>query len=343
MAEKSNLTIVNTLDPKIWREFTDKHPQGNIFHTPEMFKVFERTRGHQPKLWAAVDNDGRLLALLPPVQVTIKDGLMRRLTTRSIAYGSVLSYPDSAGNEAVAALLRSYRQSMKSEALYTEFRNLSDQSAIRPVLEKSGYVHEDHLNYLIDLRCSPNELLQSFGPRTRKHIRRESKKCQLVFEQVTHSAQVKTCYDLIKKSYLAASVPVADISMFEAAFDVLNPLNMVKFWLVRKDSVYIAASVELIYKDVIFGWYGGVDRDYSSCTPSEYLTWCILDWGVRNGFRMYDFGGAGTPEEEYGVRDFKAKFGGQLVCYGRDKWVHSPNLLRFSTAGYEIIRRFVKF
>jgi serine/alanine adding enzyme len=63
-----------------------------------------------------------------------------------------------------------------------------------------------------------------------------------------------------------------------------------------------------------------------------------LEWGVENGYRVYDFGGAGKPDEEYGVRDFKAKFGGKLVCYGRNVYVHSQVRLELSKLGYTIYR-----
>ena len=66
--------------------------------------------------------------------------------------------------------------------------------------------------------------------------------------------------------------------------------------------------------------------------------WRVLEQGNLDGFKTYDFGGAGRPDEEYGLRDFKAKFGGQLVSYGRNIKVHSPNLLRLSEAGYGIYR-----
>jgi len=33
--------------------------------------------------------------------------------------------------------------------------------------------------------------------------------------------------------------------------------------------------------------------------------------------------GAGKPSEKYGVRDFKAKFGGNLVNFGRNTWIPS--------------------
>jgi lipid II:glycine glycyltransferase (peptidoglycan interpeptide bridge formation enzyme) len=36
--------------------------------------------------------------------------------------------------------------------------------------------------------------------------------------------------------------------------------------------------------------------------------------------------GAGNPEEEYGVRDFKARFGGDLIEFGRFKKIFMPLL-----------------
>jgi lipid II:glycine glycyltransferase (peptidoglycan interpeptide bridge formation enzyme) len=104
------------------------------------------------------------------------------------------------------------------------------------------------------------------------------------------------------------------------------------------NQIPVSASVELLYKDVIFGWYGGVNRAFRSYTSSEILTWHILRWGAENGYRLYDFGGAGEPGKHYGVRDFKAKFGGNLVCYGRNTYVHSPTLFRLSKQGYRFLR-----
>jgi len=77
-----------------------------------------------------------------------------------------------------------------------------------------------------------------------------------------------------------------------------------------------------------------VDRDFSSYVPNEILTWHILEWGAENGYHLCDFGGAGRSDEDYGVRDFKSKFGGELVCYGRNIYVHFPFLLCLSKLGY---------
>lgn len=333
------MQVVQSLEEIIWRRFIDEHPDSNIFQTPEMCQVFARTKGHRPILWATVDDDGGVLALLLPVQVTLIEGLLRRLTTRAVVYGSVLYDPSPAGEEALAFLLRTYAHEAGHEVLFTELRNLSDLSAVQPVLNDCGFIYEDHLNYLIDLKRPPEVIFQSIGRRTRKHIRRGLGRGEVMIEEVKEQEQVATCYDLLRQTYRAAQVPLADHSLFEAAFDLLYPKGMVRFTLARVGQTPAAASVELVYKDVIYGWYGGMDRAYSSYRPNELLIWHILQWGAEKGYRLYDFGGAGKPDEEYGVRDFKAKFGGLLVNYGRNVRIHSPLLMKISQKGYQLTRR----
>ena len=335
------ISIVRTLPEEEWRRFVEEHPDGNIFHTPEMFQVFARARGHRPTLWAAIDGNNRALALMLPVQVTLIDGLMRRFTTRAILYGSVLCAPGSEGMEALGKLLQAYKRRVKGEVLFTELRNLSNLEVMQPILRQHGFVYEDHLNYLIDLRRPPEAILQGIGRRTRKNIRRGLRQGEVVIEEVKERHQVGTCYDLLCQTYQAAEVYLADRSLFEAAFELLYPKGMLRVTLARVGQVPAATSVELLYKSIVYGWYGGVDRAYGSYVPNELLTWHILEWSAERGYCVYDFGGAGKPDEEYGVRDFKAKFGGELVCYGRNTYVHAPRVLWFSKQGYRLLRRWL--
>jgi serine/alanine adding enzyme len=337
-----SIRIVQKIDETIWRDFVNRHPQGNIFHTPEMFEVFQRACGFQPKLRAALDDAGQLLALLLPVRVLLREGLLERLTTRDIAYGSVLCASSDAGRDALGALLESYAGESGQTALFTELRNLVDLTPLQPVLNAQGFVYEDHLNYLIDLNRTPELLLQGIGPRTRKHIRHALRKGAVQVKEVKERGQIAASYGLFAKSYAAAGVPLADRSLFEAAFDVLHPKGMAKFLLAQVGDVWVAATAELPFKDVIYGWYSGIDRAYSDSMAGEILMWHILEWGVASGYRSYDFGGAGRPGEPYTVRDFKAKFGGKLVCFGRNKKVYAPTLLRCSGIGYGIYRRILK-
>jgi serine/alanine adding enzyme len=333
-----SMKVSNHLSEDRWRAFVDRCPQGNIFHTPEMFEVFKRTAGYDPRLWAVADADEQVMALFMPVTITLKDGPLRRLTSRAVSFGSVLFDDGRGAKEALQTLLSAYRDASQGNVLFTELRNLSDLTAIQPLLKSLGFVYEDHLNYIIDLDRSAEEVLRGIGSRTRKHIRRGLRKGDVVVEEVVDREQVALCYHLIARSYSAAGIPLAPLSMFEATFDILYPRGMVKFWLARIEEAYAAASVELLYKDTVYGWYAGLDRRYSSYMPTELLMWQVLEWSVGNGFKVYDFGGAGKPDEEYGVRDFKAKFGGNLVGFGRNTCVHDPFLLRLSEVGYGVYR-----
>jgi serine/alanine adding enzyme len=338
------VNIVRKLAENLWRDFVDGNPGGNIFHTPEMYRVFAQAKGHQPTLWAAVDDGpsgSRVLALLLPVYVTLMDGVFRRLTTRAIVYGGVLCAAGPEGEKALAMLLETYRREAKGRALFTELRNLSDISWLQPALRDNGFVYDEHLNYLIDLNRPPEAVLQGIGPRTRKKIRQALRKGEVIVEEANQPEQAAHCYDLLQKTYAAAQVPLADRSLFEAAFDVLHARGMAKFLLARIGAAHVATSVELIYKDTIYGWYGGMDRAYGDYIPNELLLWYIFEWGAENGYKVYDFGGAGKPDEEYGVRDFKAKFGGELVCYGRNTCVHAPRLLALSQRAYAAYRKFL--
>jgi CelD/BcsL family acetyltransferase involved in cellulose biosynthesis len=331
--------IVRSLREDAWRRFVSEQPAANIFHTPEMFEVFARAEGHRPETFAAVEGHDHVLALLVPVAVTLGGGVARYLTTRAVAYGSVLHEPTEAGREAAGAVLDAYDRAADRAVVFTELRNLADLSDLQPIMRQRGYAFEPHLNYLVSLAGGADETFLRIGRRTRKQIRHGLRTGDVTIEEAATRDEALECVDVLRRTYAGARVPLADRSLFEAAFDVLHHRRMVKFVLARIDRTCVAASVELVFKDTIYGWYGGVDRAYVSHTPNELLMWYVLKWGAENGFATYDFGGAGRPDEEYGVRNFKAKFGGELVCYGRNVRTHAPARLRVSRAGYGLYRR----
>ncbi|MDX1521405.1 MAG: GNAT family N-acetyltransferase [Anaerolineae bacterium] len=333
--------IVRTLDKDIWREYLNQNPDANIFHSPEFFDLLTVVKGYEPQLWAAVNQAGQPLALLTPVEVTLMDGIMSRLTTRLIAYGGLLYTKSDEGRAALAALLQAYTKSGGQGALFTELRNLVDMSDVDHILQRHGFELEGHLNYLINLNRPAEDVMQSIGKRTRKQIRRGLRQAKVVVSEVSRRDELGEWFELLQRTYSAAQVPLSDSSLFEAAFDILHPYGMIKLMTARVEDKLVSCSAELIFKDIIYGWYSGTDRAYASFVPNELLMWNVLEWGVAHDYRVYDFGGAGKPDEEYGVRDFKAKFGGDLVNYGRHTFVHSPKLLKLSKQGYELYRRFL--
>jgi hypothetical protein len=333
------IEIVRDLDRQAWQAFIQDHSQANIFHSPEMFQVYQNTDGYDAQLWAAVDAAGQVLALMLPVQISLFSGPLQRITSRAVVFGSVLAVDEPAGEAALEKLLTAYARDTGGAYLFTELRNVSDIGRWQPALERNGFKYEEHLNYLIDLTQDEDALFSKVSSRTRSYIRKAIRQEEMVAREVTDRAELPVMYDLLHQTYQNAQVPLSDISLFENAFDILRPLGMARFVAIDLDGKPIAVSIDLLFKVRVYYWYGGMDRDYSRDHPNEFLRWSVIRRGKQEGYAIFDFGGAGRPDQVYGVRDFKAKFGGDLVGYGRNVYEHSPRLLRLSTLGYGVVRK----
>ena len=337
----SSIQIVDSLPYDKWMKFVEEHPDGNIFHTPYMMDVFKNADKHYPRLYAAIDErGGEILSLLLSVQVSVFGEYTSRFTSRSIIYGGILCTDSLNGNNSLVHLMNIYNTSVRDKVLFTEIRNLSPTQQSREELEICGYKYEDYLNYLIDLRRPLDEIFRSFSSSCRRNIRK-SERNGVQIEEITSKEKLPVFYALLKKTYSRARVPLADFSLFVSAFEKLYSRNMVKFFLARLKDQYIAGRVILLFKDKIFDWYAGSDDDHLNFYPNELLVWHILKWGNENGFHSFDFGGAGRPDEKYGVRDFKQRFGGELINSGRYANVNSPTLFWFANKGYQIYRKYL--
>ena len=85
-------------------------------------------------------------------------------------------------------------------------------------------------------------------------------------------------------------------------------------------------------------WYAGADDNYLEFRPNDVLVWEVLKWGKISNYSLFDFGGAGKPNVPYGVRDYKLKFGGELVNFGRFEIVNKPVLYFIVKNTFNLIR-----
>jgi predicted N-acyltransferase len=303
-----------------------------------MFDVFAHSEKNEPSLWAAINANQEVMALLLPVNVSVLTSALRRLTTRNVSYGSVLCAHGMEGQEALALLLESYKNEVTGNPLLTELRNLSDLKDAQPALQEAGFVYEPHLNYIIDL-CRPIDQIQHDMKGDVVQNVRRARRMGVVIEDITSIDKISTIYDVLAEVYKRIQVPLAPLSLFESAFRILYPRNMIKIIVSRLDDVNIGAAIRLLYKDQIFAWYAGALREYSKYKAHDLLNWHILEWGAENGFKTFDFGGAGKPDQSYGPRDYKAKFGGNLVNFGRNTYIHAPLRLKLSSKVYQLWRK----
>ncbi len=334
------MKIVHHLDEMTWSEFVINNPRGNIFHSPEMYEVFKRAKGFSPALWAALDEDGAVQALMLTAKITVIGGPFKFMTTRAVVYGGPLCSDGARGRAALDFLLREYNRRAGRDALFTEFRNVHDVSDLMPTLEKNKYCFEDHLNFLIDLTLPSEELWKNIRSNAQRNIRK-AQKSGVTIEEAQTPEEVDAAYTVLQDVYHRIQVPLPDRSLFTASFEVLHPKNMMHILFARLNGVNIGALTLLVYKGSILYWYTGPLREYAEYRPGDLLVWSALEFGKKLGCHTFDFGGGGKPDEEYGVRDFKLKFGGRQVNFGRSVCVHAPTRLRVSEIGYSLLRKYL--
>lgn len=334
------IVITTSIDPEEWDHFVDNHPEGNIFHTQSMAKVWNQTKKREALSLAAIDDTGKIIAVLQAVIIKEKIDFLGSFSARSVIHGGPLYLADSKGQKASTALIKEHDKICQKRALYSQIRNLCDTSSKIDLFKQLDYQYEEHLNFLIELKKSEEELWKQLK-KSRRYGIRSAEKNNVIIEEVSDKSLIPTIYDIIRETYRIAKVPLADISLFESAFDILDHKGMMKIFLAKQNENYIGTIIILLYKGVAYDWYAAAYRKYLNAYPNDLLAWHAIKWCKENGFSTFDFGGAGKPDVPYGPREFKQQFGGESTNYGRYSKIYSPFKLKIAESGYELYKRVI--
>ncbi len=79
----------------------------------------------------------------------------------------------------------------------------------------------------------------------------------------------------------------------------------------------IAGTLAIHYGDKVWYLYGASSNEHRNLMPNYLLQWCMIQWAVETGCRVYDFRGvSGDISEDnplYGLYRFKKGFGGDFI------------------------------
>lgn len=333
------IKITANPDKNLWQQFVNNHPKGNIFQAPIMAEVYRNTKNYQPVILAAIESETNdISALVQAVIIKEFTGILDQFTARSVITGGPLYRDSDTGNNAAVQLMEYYDRTVGSQVIYTEIRNLWDlnNTALLP-----GYVFEEHLNYLVDLTSGKEKLWTNLS-KARKYGVNKSRKAGVIVEELKTLKERDILYDLLSDTYKKARLPLADKSLFCALCQSPGDKHHAKVFFARHNGEYIGAIILLMHNGTIYDWYACSRKDASNVYPNDLLVWHAFEWGCDNHYSVFDFMGAGKPNEAYGVRDFKKQFGGELVQYGRYKKIHAPAKMWLSQQGFSIYRRFMR-
>lgn len=212
-----------------------------------------------------------------------------------------------------------------------------DLSDLHTNLLSKDYRYEEHLNIIIDLTKSEKELWNDVHSKRRNEIRRaEREETTVKISQIKED--IEPSYEILKEVYERAKLPLPKKDYFNLAYDELGSERFIIFLAMNQGKI-IGTMYTLCYKDTIYNWYAGSYQEYYKKYPNDLIPWKVFLWGKENGYKKFDFGGAGKPGVSYGVRDYKKKFGGEFVNYGRYEKIHKPFLFKIAKLGFKVYRK----
>jgi len=322
-----------SIDRYKWQSYADNHECGTIFHTPYMYDVYYATPNHEPFALFVLDDKGDIQAMLSGYIQVVKPGLFSGISKRAV----LMQSPIYSKSDALKKLLSHYKRVMGHRVVYTEIRNHSDTQHVKNLYYGEGFRFEEHLNILVDLSQSEEDLWKQIHSKRRNEIRKAIKLGVSV--SLLNSDSLHEAYTILQGVYNRARLPLLSYSFFKHAFDISTKDSGMVAYGAYYGGILIGTMIVLQYKQTIYDLYAGSLSDNYDKNPNDILPWEVFKYSKKKGFKRFDFGGAGKPSVPYGVRDYKLKFGGDLVNYGRYNLVHSPVKYIVAEKGFRVIKK----
>lgn len=323
------------IDQNKWDDFVKNHPHGNFFQTSYYYSLFKNFPDTKPFAYAVIYNDNIEGVILGVIYQNYKWPL-NIVTRRAIVIGGPLIKDNNQG--VFDFLMNEFCRCEKKNCTFIQLRNLWDIQFENFNFRGFGFIFEHHLNILNDISLDENVIVQKISKSKLANVRKSFNKGTLV-EEIKNETDFKNGVSLILSTYEKIGLPCPPEDFFVNAFIKLSKNNFLKSLGAFVDGKIIAMRIEICYKNMIYDWYTGNLPEYNNRYPNDVLPYHILLWGKRNGYEVFDFGGAGKPDVHYGVRDHKLKFGGALVDFGRYERVNNKLFMILFKLGYLLIKK----
>lgn len=259
-----------------------------------------------------VEENGQLKGLVCGYVVADGGLLVKKFSSRVIIPGGLL-LDDNITNEALSALLNFLKNNLYRKAIYIEIRNYVDYSNYKKLLETNGFLYQPHINLHVHTNKSTDILFKNLKKEKQRQIK-QAKKNGLISIETEDINDITSFYKLLKKLYNNIHLPLFPIEFFKKIVKLENTHLIV---IKRKDKIIggilLVTDFKKVYEWYIVGDYENAENKYSSVLA----TWEGIRFAAENDFETFDFMGAGKPEKEYGVRNFKKKFGAIELETGR--------------------------
>jgi len=318
-------------------DFLSRTCQGNTFQSSDIFHFARSYKKWRPLFFGVEDEKGRICGVLLGIIQREKTGILGIFTARCIIIAGPVIDGDLGVQERqkiAGHLLDQFVSQVKKSAIYIQVRNLFSQADLASVFKNRKFQYLDHLNYIVD--TTDRDMLEKKISQSKKRQIRQSLRNGARIIEPQRVEQVRDFYWILKDLYRKkVKKPLPGWDFFKEFYLQSRSGKLGKYFLIEYQHQVIGGIMcPMTLGKGIYEWYiCGRDGEFKGIYPSVLATWAAIDYALGNNLEFFDFLGAGAPDKDYGVREFKSKFGGDLVNHGRYQRINRPWLYALGRLG----------
>lgn len=321
-------------EKKRWLSLLNTSPFASPFQTLEYLNVIKELPDYDAEVFSLYEHEE--LKALMVITIMQDSGIKRKFSKRGIIFGGPVINENVTKDE-LAFFLKESCEKLKGQVIYLETRNLFDYSLYKESFNDAGWEYKPYLNYQLSLSdIERDKILSIFQYNRRREIKQSLARGANYFE-CNDEIEIEEIYNILNELYRSrVKVPLPTLDYFLTLFRK----EIIKVFIVKHNNKIVGGSFcpVLPGKRIYTYYYCGIRNYHKKIFPTHLAVLAAIEYAVDHHIPIIDFMGAGKPEIEYGVRNYKSKFGGTLVEHGRFIKILDPLLYNIGKVGLKVLK-----
>lgn len=291
--------------------------EATVFHTSEWQTAVTKSYDEASSLFIVVrDGTGQIIAGMPIILFEGKR--LKRVvpihefqSTTFGLYGGPVFRRDADKQtllEVIFQKLNELQNAWKADCLV-----IVDNHHNVNYFEPYGFIAKTLFTHTLNIDGSLDSIVQRFSRSVKQNINR-ARRDKVLVEQVHNAKDIEVFYDIAVAIWQKhGREPAYPLDLYRNLYSCLSPKGMIRVHLARYNGKPIGGAMHFLYGKTITNWMTGSYSEYLSMRPNYLLVCSMIEEGVKEGYKEYDFGS--SPRTATGLIKYKESFGATEVPY----------------------------
>ncbi|MDD2323695.1 MAG: GNAT family N-acetyltransferase [Bacteroidales bacterium] len=295
-----------------WASFINHHPFGSPFQHPDCYELFWNFGKIKPAFLLHFDSDDYI------------DGVITAYPCSFLPDMSVFPYALISVNGPLAGPLSGLKedtQSIQNNLL----KSLADMKTLRsplielrqmnglPISGSETGKSSKYLNLVKDI--STKDIMLNTASVSRRRYIKKVIRDRFETDVVKKTSDLQEFLALLNKQYRGLKKPYISPEVIKGIANTSEGQDSFRVVVTKKENRVCGGAILGFSRDTCYEWY--IVSDMTVKNSGTAVTYGAMEYAMTRGCKKFDFMGIGQAGVDYGVRDFKMGFGGDVVEYGR--------------------------